>query len=433
MADDTRMTTPTRIAWRWIAVSLIAIIAVATLTPSHSGVPQSGPWCFVCGEMGGLDVLLNLIMFLPLGAALALAGVRARTVVASCFLLSLTVESLQYFAIVGRDASIGDLVMNTLGGALGALIGPRWKLWLMPRERDAVIFQGVGAVVWLLALAGSGWLLQPSLPFVNLWGQLTPSYNEFETYDGHVLSLTVNGQPVGSEPLPKDLEFYRAFQLGEPRIEALVTIPGRASTRTAAIARIANPNTEALLLGQKFLDLVVRFRFRAADLRLRNPAIAVADAFPIPRGPARDTARIEAGMSNRMVHASLTGPFGRREWSVPLSVSLGWSFVLPFAPPIRATSMWLSFVWVAGLFFPLAYWTALAARSGGERRLYVLFAALTALVGLVAIPWSFGFQLPRWPEWCAVASSGVLAWIIAQRIDRMKLDAVLVSSGIRQG
>ena len=95
-----------------------AMILAVTLTPMPHQAAQvalTGPFCLACGDGGGADFVLNIALFLPLGAALAAAGLRARTVVLLGLALSAGVELLQFSVIPGRDATVGDVVANTAG------------------------------------------------------------------------------------------------------------------------------------------------------------------------------------------------------------------------------------------------------------------------------------------------------------------------------
>jgi len=71
----------------------------------------------------------NLIILFPLGVYLALLfnikSLRKATLIV--FLVSLTIETYQiifgYFGLVwGRSFNIDDLILNTLGGAIGFLV-----------------------------------------------------------------------------------------------------------------------------------------------------------------------------------------------------------------------------------------------------------------------------------------------------------------------
>ena len=66
------------------------------------------------------QLLLNIVMFIPLGFLLPVTAEKARKgrVTLSIVLLStLAIETLQYF--LGRSADIDDVIMNTLGGVIG--------------------------------------------------------------------------------------------------------------------------------------------------------------------------------------------------------------------------------------------------------------------------------------------------------------------------
>ena len=75
------------------------------------------------------DVFFNFAGFIPLGLLLfmnasgPLRGLRGVfAALGACFLFSLSIEISQIW-IPGRDSSLLDLILNTLGGMTGALIG----------------------------------------------------------------------------------------------------------------------------------------------------------------------------------------------------------------------------------------------------------------------------------------------------------------------
>ena len=132
-----------------------AAILRLTLVPDPSQAPFAAltPFsCLVCGEHGGADVLLNLLLFAPMAAGLRLFGWSWRRCVAACAALSMTVELLQFTALPGRDASLSDLLTNTAGGAMGAWVGGRLVQVLLPDELLARRLLLGGIAFWLGAI-----------------------------------------------------------------------------------------------------------------------------------------------------------------------------------------------------------------------------------------------------------------------------------------
>ena len=98
-----------------------ALVLLSTLWPSHGSTASGGPFfCLLCGTRGLADAILNLILFIPFGAGVALLKGTVWGL-ASSALLSSCVEAAQT-VIPGRFPTLGDVVFNTLGGGLGVLL-----------------------------------------------------------------------------------------------------------------------------------------------------------------------------------------------------------------------------------------------------------------------------------------------------------------------
>lgn len=90
-----------------------------------------------------MDILINIVGFMPLGLCFALMLSQDRfspwmhfgAVVAFCFLFSLAIEAAQAF-LPGRDSSLLDLLCNTLGGGFAAAAFLTWT----SRKRDEITF-----------------------------------------------------------------------------------------------------------------------------------------------------------------------------------------------------------------------------------------------------------------------------------------------------
>jgi hypothetical protein len=113
-------------------VAGLLVIAYATLRPGGPRFKLAPGWtCLLCGSSGGVDVALNIILFIPLGVGLRLRGASIRRAAATAFLVSLFVEGWQNFVVSGRDPTISDVLTNTTGGTLGATMtafAGAWRL-----------------------------------------------------------------------------------------------------------------------------------------------------------------------------------------------------------------------------------------------------------------------------------------------------------------
>ena len=65
------------------------------------------------------EVVLNVLVFVPIGLYLSMLGMKAWKAILLGFCLSLLFEALQYILSIGA-ADVTDLLMNTLGTAIGA-------------------------------------------------------------------------------------------------------------------------------------------------------------------------------------------------------------------------------------------------------------------------------------------------------------------------
>lgn len=128
-----------RLASVLLGMAAIAILAVTlgggdvSLGRSLSLRPGAGirvEFGNVNHALGVINVLGNIVLFVPLGWLTAVVVLYAPTAqvlvglrrgVLSGLLLSLAIEVSQYF--LGRAADVDDVLLNTAGALLGALIG----------------------------------------------------------------------------------------------------------------------------------------------------------------------------------------------------------------------------------------------------------------------------------------------------------------------
>jgi VanZ family protein len=142
-----------------IALSVFAIIAI-TLTPIGNGPPLPFSPSIGEGRRWLADGLLNLVLFVPLGLALGWNGRSVAKVALAGLLLSTAVEIAQLW-IPGRDSSLSDIVFNTGGTLVGALLGRGHRAWIVPRPETSRALTGTTLAIAALAMVLTAFLLSP--------------------------------------------------------------------------------------------------------------------------------------------------------------------------------------------------------------------------------------------------------------------------------
>lgn len=197
---------------RFVAFWLSLLLLTAGLFPlqgwQDTGVPFGAflgydwPYYFSRFDFG-----LNIVAFMPLGAALWLDGRRRRLgwhawlrAVLLSGALSLLIEVLQQY-LPDRNASNVDLLANTLGGALGALL----PVWGRKLPFAAMLFR------WRHQVFRDGPLADFGVVLLLLWlvGQTNPATPLF----GIVLLPTGLPQPFES-PISDPALFLRLLEGG---------------------------------------------------------------------------------------------------------------------------------------------------------------------------------------------------------------------------
>lgn len=253
----------------------LVLIGVATLPP---GDPQlvAASRCLVCGDRGVADAILNVILFAPLGAALAYQRIRSIRMVLIGLAVSTIVELIQLY-IPGRDPSAGDLLFNTIGVAGGALFPRFLRAWSTSFQKRPRLL----ASAWLMAAMAvstlAGVLLLPGLPRDSYYGQWTPLFANREQYGGRVVSARVGDLRVPNSRVRRSAELRERLVRGdELRVAAFA---GPAPQRGAFVFNIYDERKrEVLSILADQRDLVFRYRMRATWLRLDQPAFRFRDA-----------------------------------------------------------------------------------------------------------------------------------------------------------
>jgi hypothetical protein len=429
MTAPTPSRRPLRLAPALAALAALAAIAVMTLVPGSPDTITPQGICVFCGSTGGQDFFDNVLLFVPFAFFLRTAGVGRWRVIAAAVATTVFVEAMQLHLIAGRDASLGDVLSNSMGGVVGVVLAERWRSLLFPAAHVARRLAVVVALGWLTVLATTAWALAPSMlesrPAFVQWAPRSPAWSRFH---GEVLDASLGGRPIGPALPPFSTAGYRDRD-GAVRLASRVR-NGNVRPSFAPIVRVATPGgpegTEELVaLGQDGCDLTLHVRMRVADVRFHAPAVTVPEVFPCndasdaARGTAEgDTTRLEGELTTDgwlRVRARWGAHEAGRE--VRLSPAMGWSFFLPWGFQFGMWSHhWLDALWLAGLLLPAGYWGARGEWTRRERRgqrLAMVAAALSAVAttGLVVVP-GLSRLAPGGPsDWlaCAVGIAAGLA------------------------
>ena len=381
-----------------ITTLAIAAIAVATLRPDWSEGETVWRLCLVCGDRPVADVLANVILFLPLGVGLALAGVRERRIWISGALLSSLVELIQLI-LPGRDASVGDVAFNTLGVAAGAASVtwfPRMCQALSGRSWGA----GVSAAAIGLAVAATGWLFGPSFPDSTYWGQWTPLLGHLAWYRGHVLHAEIGGRTIPSHRVADSRAVRASLSAAAPiSVEA---VAGPPVTRLAPLFSMADEaSREITLVGIQGDDLVFRWRTRAWRFGLDQPDIRFLHGMSdVGAGDPLRVSVTRKGTADWCIAVN-----GRTACGLGITAGRGWALIsFPPALPDWMRNV-LDGLWLAALAFPLGL--ALRPSLLGAAALSVAVVVL-----IVGSRW-VGLLPPGLPGWggffVGLGTGGVVA------------------------
>jgi len=402
------------IGFATIAVALLAI-ARLTLRPAGGPLPLRFDWCvLVCGSYGAADFLDNVILFIPLGIGLRLAGVGRSTAWIGAALLSASIETAQYWVITGRDSSLGDFVANSTGAAAGIALADRRRLLLAPVGSQSRRVALATTIAIVLIAAGVQWLSRPALPETQYWIQIAARLPQFAPFRGSVLAPAINDASVrmGRLDLPGSAALRTSLLSGTARLSATI-VPDTTNVDFAPVLSVFDRHrVEIVVFGCRDRSLLERVRTRAAAIRLHPMTLDADEGDPCRAG---DTTAIEArpGASGDVeLRVSRTGQ-PTIVTTRPVGVWLGWQLLIPFAGPWARHPALVTLLAVAALFAILGYPVGRAWMHDRDAR-WVLLAAVTIVGALAIIPRAAGTQSAPTDVWLASAAGLVIAWTLAQ-------------------
>jgi hypothetical protein len=332
---------------RALAAICVVIIAAGTLFPTDAVGGERFLFCLVCGDRGAADAVVNTIMFVPLGAALALSGLGASVVVPLSFVFSASIESIQFF-IPGRDSSLGDLFFNTLGGALGGMAVWTALQWIYPDPRLARALSGSAVALFAVVVGITGWLLAPTHPTALYVVQWEPERYHLPPHPGEIVDVRLGDWSLPPETGWSPSRFRDAWNRGDTLVIRMsdATVP----MSLAPILSVHDVRRrEVLFIGDDAGELVVRPRLRALDARFDQPdfrhrersSTTPRDSLTIRVAREGDGARLGMDGDSRVAYNT-----AGRGWALVyyLESFPGWMRSL------------LSLVWLAALCMPAGFW-----------------------------------------------------------------------------
>jgi hypothetical protein len=418
-----------RRAGLYLATASLVAIGLLTLIPESGPLPTAS-LCIVCGVHGGVDVVLNVLLFLPLGVALALIGVPWKRAILGMAALSACIETAQYFAVAGRDASLGDLLMNALGGALGFALATSAPIWRRPPARLATRLCTLWVGLWLIVQVLGSFAFAPALPATRYFGQLARTFERLATFRGSILEARVGELAVPNRRITDSPAIRERLAAGA--VMSARVVPAGSTPLLAPIVRIADEHREEIvLLAQEHESLVFGLRTGAAILRVRPPMFRLEGAFapcPAPsRGESVDTVRISARYGSNVSLRAERSAF-TKERHIALGPELAWTLVLPaqwFLGGGWAEQL-ITWLWVAASLLPLGFWLAHRARRrdadglGGQGIswiIHVIGVGALLVAGFLVVPIQFGLAPLPGGAWLS-AMAGIAAGIGLERAAR---------------
>jgi len=394
----------------FFALLAFAVIGVFTLqsAPEEAERVARLPWTclFTCGDQALRDAVLNVILFVPLGLTLRrlMPGRLALLLVA---LTTVSVEFTQYHWLLGRDASLRDILTNTAGGGLGIWLAGSWQGPLRPSPEQSARFSLAALIGWLAMVGATGALVHPSMTPSLYWVQWAPELGQFDTWSGEVLDATINGVSLPSGRSYRTSQIRQQLLSDSVIVEASI-VSGEPPRRLAPIVSMFDSyQRELFVLGQHHQTLVF-------DIRTGLRAIGLGDLYvhmnAFSRVPPGDTARVSGGVVHgewvlRAVHGSDVA-----EIRVPMSPGLMWGALIPFFFILGPNTAAYSAAWLAGTIAPAGYFAGRGAEPG--RRL--LIATLVAALGLTGAALVPGLGFPPVAEYLGTLAGLAGGWGIAR-------------------
>lgn len=424
------VTPPGRRTAAILSVAAFALIGVMTLRPASTFV-ATPIFCVFCGALGGVDFALNTVLFVPLGLGLRWLLGRWTVPLVIGAATTLLIESLQWRLIPGRDASIGDLIANTLGALIGVLLATASIRWLNAPTSAARPLSAAAGILTAIFIWISALLLLPAAPRYAQYVQWTPPHPNTDLFQGRLVSATLNGTeipPTGYLPSQAVLDSVTR----EISVGAAVEPPVPRSRRQAIIVRIANSLEEGFLLAQRGEAVVFRTNLAATHLRLRPLLLGLDRGFSGSEhlsGDTPGTVRITALSGPRSMSVRRAQPSGESSITLRRTIGLAWALLLPWDLAIDPSWWPANALWLAGLVMPVTFFTMRSGRGSGlgHRARFFRWPLPLVLATIAIGPSIVGLSAPGPGDWIGVLA-GLATGLLVERLTAPSREVILTDS-----
>ena len=403
-----------------LLLAALALIAGATLTPSAvSHTAGHTWWCLACDPRWLADAISNVALFIPLGVALLLLGVRVSRAVLIGSLLSLAVETSQAAGIPGgRTAELSDWLTNTAGAFAGAWVVAEHEWLYAPGKRFAQRL----LACWTISLCGmfiaTAWALSPADSSIGAASEVTPSAlpnaTGFGWFAAFADSATVNGVSIAHRGTgPVIASMWRT-----DTVRMRVDVRGHSDRRsTVPIVTVHEPQARSAhaFIGQRGSDAVVWSARKARLVGLLFPVLALRHVFLLrDRGDSVRSVRLTGMVSAGLLRMSAetlgeNAPPGTAELS--LTPALGWTVIQSVVRVDVPGSQAATLLWLMCWFTPGGLWLVrLRHRKTGGGSIMALVGGWCVLTlgTAAAAAWWFGIRpLAHWQTAVCLASACV--------------------------
>jgi hypothetical protein len=349
----------------------LLLVLVTVLWPG-SGAAEPFRSCLTCGEAWLARLVLQALVFLPAGVALAISFGSAPAGVA-VGALEAAVALAEGF-VPGGAPGLAALAGALAGGGAGVVLAAARRHLLVPPPRVAAGL-AVGSAVMLAGLMFfTGWAMHPepaTPPYMVEW---QPTGGDYAEYDGRVMNAGVGTLRVRPGPTAEAVVAVDLLRSGAP-LGAWTLVGPPPAGFAPLIAIFDADGWEAAVLGVDGTSLAFRSRTRAYSLGLVNPLIRVRGA--MDSLAVGDSARLATGRAPAPVRRCFDVAT-RRYCGVGYTGAGGWALLFDVRGGGPGTEAYLDTAWLALLAVPLGFW----ARA----RLAALLFMVLAWYGVFRLP-----------------------------------------------